>query len=90
MSTMSSRHAKLLESFSDSEEMPLLREFTDLACPGYSHLLPHQSQNPTSNVLLIVAMNSVTASSLDYLQLQPTVVDIHYFVVNLCDRCAMT
>jgi len=58
-STISSRHTRLLESFGDVEEMPLLREFTDLACPGYSHLLPHQSQNPTSNVLLIVAMNSV-------------------------------
>ena len=55
-----SRHAKVYEPVADSvEEMPLLYEFTDSACPGYSHLLPHRSANPMHNILLIVAMTSL-------------------------------
>ena len=54
--SVSSRHAKVLDG---SDEMPLLREFTENACPGYSALLPHNSASKMKNVLLIVAMTTL-------------------------------
>ena len=57
-SPITSRHAKLYDGHG-AIEMPILREFTDNACPGYSQLLPHVSENPFRNVLLIVAMTAM-------------------------------
>lgn len=57
-SPITSRHAKLYDSHG-AIEMPILREFTDNACPGYSQLLPHIPDNPFKNVLLIVAMTAM-------------------------------
>lgn len=50
------RTAKIYDA---TDEMPLLREFTDNACPGYSQLLPHVSETQMKNVLLIVAMTTL-------------------------------
>lgn len=50
------RTAKIYDT---TDEMPLLREFTDNACPGYSQLLPHVSETQMKNVLLIVAMTTL-------------------------------
>lgn len=57
-SPITSRHAKLYDGHG-AIEMPILREFTDNACPGYSQLLPHVAENPFRNVLLIVAMTAM-------------------------------
>lgn len=53
---ISHRNAK---GFDATDEMPLLREFTENVCPGYSQLLPHASESQLKNVLLIVAMTSL-------------------------------
>lgn len=57
-SPITSRHAKSYDGHG-AIEMPILREFTDNACPGYSQLLPHVPDNPSKNVLLIVAMTAM-------------------------------
>lgn len=44
---------------SEQNPMPLIREFTDNACPGYTELLPHVSEEPVKNMLLIVAMQAM-------------------------------
>ena len=55
---ITSRHAKLYEGHG-TIEMPIVREFTDNVCPGYSQLLPHVPENPFNNILLIVAMTAM-------------------------------
>ena len=52
------RHGKSFDGHG-IDEMPLLREFTESTCPGYSQLLPHVTDRPLKNLLLIVAMNSL-------------------------------
>ena len=48
-----------LESLAETSSVPLIREFTDRTCPGYSQLIPHQAAHPMHNVLLIVAMTTL-------------------------------
>lgn len=55
---ITSRHAKLYDGHG-AIEMPIVREFTDNVCPGYSQLLPHSPENPFTNILLIVAMTAM-------------------------------
>lgn len=57
-SSITARHAKVYDSHG-SVDMPIVREFTDNACPGYSQLLPHVPENPFKNILLIVAMTAM-------------------------------
>lgn len=50
------RHARHAQS--DDDEMPLVREFTNATCAGYSPLVPHRCKRPHDNVLLIVTMTT--------------------------------
>lgn len=57
-SPITSRHAKIYDGHG-ALEMPIVREFTDNICPGYSQLLPHTPAAPLNNILLIVAMTAM-------------------------------
>lgn len=79
--SVSNRHAKILDGL---EEMPLLREFTDNACPGYSQLLPHVSESQMKNVLLIVAMTTLRYDLIPMFEVRLKLANILNSVHQLC------